>query len=421
MNLPKNGRIVIVDDDRDEALPLIKTLSKLGHPASFFSGEVDEIPEEPPAGIRILFLDMILAGSDQSDPKVALGPLKSVLNRILTPGNGPFLPIAWTKKPEYVEELKKYLAQRDFHYPITTLEKSGCRSSDGEYDLGLIQRKLDEAIRGNESLDFFACWENIVHDSAMKTTNQISELKPFHGDWNDEMKSIILKLAQSYAGQQLGKTDPPKVMLNALFALNGVLTDNLYTEIQKDGNLRRVQLNFNRVSDSAAPRVDGMINSKLNLVCDRQQGADSSPAPGAVYMHHYAQRVSLADLLRNPNDAGMIDLDKDTKHIILEITPACDYAQQKWRVSRLLPGILLPQKHRKKLKGSAQFLYCSPIVKLGNDQLFHLVFDFRFFTSAPFNEIDNSQYRFRIRQELLADIQSHLSWHVSRVGIISLQ
>ena len=253
----------------------------------------------------------------------------------------------------------------------------------------------------------------------MKTTNQISELKPFHDDWNDEMRSIILKLAQSYAGQQLSETDPPKVMLNALFALNGVLTDNLYTEIQKDDNLRGVQLNFNRGSDSTSPRVKGMINSKLNLVCDRQQGAGSSPTPGAVYMHHYAQRVCLADLVKNPNDAEMTDLDKDAKHIILEITPACDYAQQKWRVSRLLPGVLLPQKHREKLK-TAQFLYCSPIVKLGNDQLFHLVFDFRFFTSAPFNKIDNSQYRFRIRRELLADIQSHLSWHVSRVGIISL-
>ena len=430
MNLPKNGRIVIVDDNPNEALPLLKELSRMGHPASFFSGDRGEYPGEPIPGIRILFLDMVLIEGLGTDPGVVLGPLKSVLGRILSPDNGPILPIAWTDNPGYVGELERYLADKEFPFKVIPLEKSECKSNNGEFRLDLIKGNLAEAIRGNESLDFFTCWENIAHHSAVQTTNHVSGLKPFQSDWNDKMKSIILKLAKSYVGMELRQDDRREVMENALFSLNGAFTDNLHTAIRNDEDMEKIELDFGSMPEDSDFKTDGIINSKLNLDQDTQRTASGKPIPGSIYELHYAQKACLDDLLTpkrtstkgTTQDAARKetnDSKNNIKHIVLEVTPACDYAQQKSKVSRLIPGFLWPvQLFECKRAG---YLYRTPVMKLnGDDDLYRLVFDFRLFTSAPFDEIKRSKYLFRVKQELLADIQSRLASHVSRLGTVSL-
>ena len=430
MNLPKNGRIVIVDDNPNEALPLLKELSRMGHPASFFSGNKMEYPDEPIPGIRILFLDMVLIEGLGTDPRIVLGPLKSVLGRILSPDNGPILPIAWSDNPGYVGELEKYLDSREFPFKVIPLEKSECKSKNGEFKLDLIKENLTEAIRGNESLGFFTCWENIAHHSTVQTTNQISGLKPFQQDWNDKMKSIILKLAKSYVGAELKQDDRREVMENALFSLNGAFTDNLHTAIRNDRDMEQIELDFGSMPEDNDSKTNGIINSKINLDQDAPRVTSGKPIPGNVYELHCAQKTCVDDLL-SPKNTSTKETTQDAawketngsknniKYIVLEVTPACDYAQRKSKVSRLIPGFLWPV-HLMRCK-NAEYLYRTPVMTLnGDDGLYRFVFDFRLFTSAPFDEIEPSKYLFRIKQELLADIQSRLASHVSRLGTVSL-
>ena len=427
MNLPKNGRIVVVDNDPEDALPLIKTLSKLGHPVHFLSGNSKELPAAPFSEIRILFLDMVLiANSSHMDTKAITSMFKSVLDRILSPTNGPFLLIAWTDNQDYVAELREYLAGRNFHYPVIELVKSSCKS-DGEFDLDLIKKQLARAIDRNESLDFFVCWENIVNDSASKTANQILELETFDNGWNEKMKSIILKLAASYVGKELEQCNPYEVMTCALFSLNGAFTDTLYTSIQNDSNLKNIQLHFKSIPKNTRPQVNGIINSKISLDQSSKQIGHGMPMPGYVYVHHYATEVPIGELLKLNDSQSHKDPVrkkddelKNVKQVVLEVTPACDYAQQKAKVSRLLPGFLCPTSIFSCKNGD--YLYRSPTIKLNDDdELYMLIFDLRLFTSGPFDAIDQSKYLFRLRPELLADIQSRLSGHVSRLGVISLE
>jgi len=56
-----------------------------------------------------------------------------------------------------------------------------------------------------------------------------------------------------------------------------------------------------------------------------------------------------------------------------------------------------------------------------NDNYF-LLLDFRFFTSIGKDEINDSvQPLFRIRQNLLTEIQSKLSHHINRQGLLYLE
>lgn len=45
MNIPKNGRIAVIDDQLNQALPIINVLSKRQLPLTYFSGDAAYLPE----------------------------------------------------------------------------------------------------------------------------------------------------------------------------------------------------------------------------------------------------------------------------------------------------------------------------------------------------------------------------------------
>ena len=66
MLFPTCGKVVIVDDQVEEAKPLIKLLSKRGVPTLYFSGDCSDLPESPLMGVRLVFCDLkFSAASDE--------------------------------------------------------------------------------------------------------------------------------------------------------------------------------------------------------------------------------------------------------------------------------------------------------------------------------------------------------------------
>lgn len=423
MNLPKNGRIVVVDDNPKEALPLVRSLAKSGHPVLFFSGKEEELPQRPIRGTRILFLDMVLVEGIE-DPRFVLSALKAVLKKILNKNNGPFLAIAWTKHSKYVDELQQYFDKNNFHVLVAELDKSKYGLSEGgRFNMRLLNSDIAKEIAKKKSFKIFTCWENIAHESAMTTVNQISSLEESSNDWNDKMKSIIFKTATAYAGEKLDPETPYDVIKNSLFSLSGVFTDNLHNLIRKDTVLKKINLTFSSSGEQNYDLKDiGKINSKLNLVLPPDES--EKYMPGSVYELDDIQDICPRELLMKPNAMKspckeMIP-EMEFRTIILEATPACDYAQNKQKMHRLVPGFLCPGECYNYVKNTADFVYRSPIIEY-DKKPYCLVFDFRLFTSVTKEEIERFTYLFRIKQELLADFQSRLASHVSRLGVVGLE
>jgi hypothetical protein len=63
MILPRNGRIVIVDDSMDDIKDFIEIFSKDGLSFSYFNGSIDTLPNAPLADTFLMFLDLELDGS----------------------------------------------------------------------------------------------------------------------------------------------------------------------------------------------------------------------------------------------------------------------------------------------------------------------------------------------------------------------
>ena len=85
MSFPKNGRVAIIDDKVEQALPIMNALAQRRRPYVFYTGEVQYLPEEDtaPNDIRVLFLDINLIDNSTHEDKVLKGRLIPVLNKVI--------------------------------------------------------------------------------------------------------------------------------------------------------------------------------------------------------------------------------------------------------------------------------------------------------------------------------------------------
>lgn len=418
MILPKNGGIIIIDNQINDAAPLMQVLSKNGHSHTFFSGQVTEMPSKPISGIRVLFLDMVLTGEEERDEKTIMSAVKSVLGRILSDDNGPFVCIAWTKKPNLVKDLKDYLEKRGFHFPILSWEKKKFFNESGEYDIDLIAAELEKSMKGLESFQQFILWENLVHAAAGKTVTEFLKLKPQdEKEWNKKMTSILWKLAKGYAGKQLEKSKPEDIIRNSFYSLNSAFLDSLNAEIRNDKISSSKKLPFDKIPDSDHDHeTNAKINTKLLLTLPD----NGNHIPGCIYEDLEINQVNLSELFHGDFNASSnkAKLKSETKNIFLEVTPICDFAQMKQRVGRLLPGLLWPNGVSNDKISEAWYVYRTPVIKYKDGNLYHIVFDFRYLTSIELTKLEKTKPVAVLKQEIMTDIQTKLSNHANRPGIV---
>ncbi|MDG9861582.1 hypothetical protein N5J48_15655, partial [Acinetobacter ursingii] len=101
------------------------------------------------------------------------------------------------------------------------------------------------------------------------------------------------------------------------------------------------------------------------------------------------------------------------------IDPLCDYVQNKLVHSKFIQGVILEECFLEYIDKNSEAIYISPIFSYEDKNVF-LVFDYRFlFTRNTIHTQDiTGTLLFRLRSTLLADIQSKLSRHINRQGIL---
>ena len=134
------SKVVVIDDQIDEALPLIKLLSEKGATTLYYSGVPEEMPESPLVGVRLVFCD--LRFSTTTDSKSIISNILAMLRKIISENNGPYILIVWsTHQDEYIEDLKAALSGEKIAPEfVLTLEKASyfessqrCRESKATY------------------------------------------------------------------------------------------------------------------------------------------------------------------------------------------------------------------------------------------------------------------------------------------------
>lgn len=416
MNIPENGRVVVIDDKYEEVESLLKMLSKNKVPVMYFTGvDKDELPEQPFSDIRVIFLDIVLGTEGQQD-KTKISTAYNVINRVIGANNTPYLIIVWTKHNELIKGIEEKLKENP---PIImlNLEKSECKDAEGKYEMDKIERKLKEELKKAGIFHLFIIWENLVHKSAGKIVTDFSSFYNQKNNWNKNMCGVLYKLAKAYAGETLKDANTAEIVRNALLTFNGTFLDTLENEIRLfKGFDTALSVNDRNTIE---PKILAKINSRLLLVMEKSK----RPMPGQVYYGKNGKyKIKIDDLFEG--NIGQYqkkdDLITNIKDIFLEVSPVCDYAQKKWRVHRVLPGLMWTHAHFNKIKKKADYMYTSPMFEIESN-LFKLVFDLRYLTSLSDKVIRGKTPAFKLRYELLVDIQSCISKHINRPGVTFLE
>src|SRR5206468_2857087 len=108
-----------------------------------------------------------------------------------------------------------------------------------------------------------------------------------------------------------------------------------------------------------------------------------------------------------------------------ETNPVCDHAQNNIRIPRFLVGILIPADQRRRMKKGAGFVWefgpvylTKPVRPAGN---YFLYLSARHLVTQAMKEIAKLRPVARFRGQAFADLQSWVSHHASRPGMMLLR
>jgi hypothetical protein len=131
-------------------------------------------------------------------------------------------------------------------------------------------------------------------------------------------------------------------------------------------------------------------------------------------------KYMLNSLLSEENREKLKNILSNSIKIELNISPICDYAQNKMPCCRLLPGFLITEDNIEFLLKSNAFNYISDAKIDFNGTKYFFIFDFRLLHSITDSMTKKRVSNFKLRQQLLADIQLKLGSHINRAGVLYL-
>lgn len=473
--MPHRNRVVVIDDKAEDGEAIVKSLWRLQVPSFFFHYDDDFIgglkAEKKFEGIRFIFQDIALLSPDfpgrDDYAAAAVG-----IDKVLSDQNGPWLLIAWStwgndpdKGDKYARELFDYLTEKlpagKRPYQFVVIDKRRY-SSDGEH--AVVKGELDEeekknliesvaaAMRPVESLEALALWESNIKGSASKVVHglwdMINNSNP--DDIDEALGGLLLQLAVAQEGSRLNKNDDLSYPLYQI--LSGLLHDEVSNIIA--GEIK--------IGESVKQNIDA---GKINKMLHWEEGETTEKSsPGCVYdwpdhdiVNLGALRVSRENIKEFIIDAFVSDdqnkrktaladegLEDCVKLVLLDITPACDHANNKafWR--KFLVGVKadsdLKHFHTKGSKLAGDYLKDSPIFSSA-DKSWRFIFNSRLVVSLPDrNEYiservdENSRDREtympevsklvaigRIRDQLLQEMMTWYGVMATRPGIVSLK
>lgn len=454
--IPLNGRVAIVDDDVNQALPLISVLSRHNIPYVFFKGnDVKYLPSKPENDIRILFLDLNLLGEKIEKEKAIRSVLYSTLKQIISPQNYPYVLVLWSRQENEYGKVLSDLFQNELkdRSPITieNFVKSDffpnfSQELDKSIDDEKILIELNRIITSLPAYSHLMQWENCIHNAADETIQDIFHDFHYPENWNNSANCILNMFSKSYLEKHYGEaTNEEKVKASLLF-LNDVYYDTLESSIANSDIENPKEFLYETNSDLVSA-----IRSKINncLLISKSQTQISQPGCIVISADNSAEYMKCAksvlddcldtESLRRDVNKQFVDANnkeakklynkkrKELREAILSsaipcgvvVTPACDYAQKKVKYDRIVLGLIIDSCNRQFIDTKSEAIYISPSFD-ENEHERILVLNYRYFLTKELIKVNDIKVLFRIRNSLLSEIQSKLARHINRQGIMNL-
>jgi len=476
----QTARVAVIDDVPDEALPLVHGLGRRGIGCVYISGDkLEELPEEPLRGLRLLFLDMDLGVGGPA--KQVAAKLIGVLKKVIGGATSPVAIAVWTDHPEYVDEFKCALARDmpDLRPGIVNKMAKPFKRSNGQrqIDAAKAMRQVEKLLGKSEPLALLWAWEQLAHDASTDTTRLVSEVADAlalsagtgsapvpAGEWLKALKSVLRGLVRATAGKQQDDASAARGFLGLMSSLHldrleELGRDMLKADIHKacSGSgarlpeQQRAELNT-RLLVAATPVDDKavrpgnvyLLNPTLKAKCPvhrcRVDGAllAEGMTPKLTKDAAYGQLHARHNMARQKGNAsGVSELEAEMQQrreqivagcvpTLIEVTPSCDFSQNKRPLSRFVGALAVPDRLFSVFDWGKQWppylRAVDGIVLPGRDEVCHLILNAKivFGLPAPEKHI-KSQPACRLRESILTDMRSWLASYGARPGYTRIE
>ena len=388
MLFPRCGKVLVIDDQIEEAMPLLNLLGKKGVPTMYYSGNSLELPESPFDEIRLVFCD--LKYNVALDAKSVASNVLSILKSLISEQNGPYILLVWSAHgTDYLEELQKTLESTEIKPEfILQLDKGDFFTSkdNGAYfdkmidsvsELNLdpadeaqvkklisektyslrnskkdplpdalenIERKLAEELKKANLFHLFVLWENTIAMSAIETVNSIYKAIPDTIPKEKKLRAMLFYLAYYNLEKQMDSADEEVKFQAAMDSMNELFS---YFYSEEVHNLSFEQIELDKIQE--LQEIKDLSDAKFNQWKMLTSG-NKGHHPGNIYRdtekRFQFHGLIAVDAFKRPKDyQAIIDeigANTNIEYILADISSDCDIAQRKIFVSRVVPGIMIP-------------------------------------------------------------------------------
>lgn len=418
MILPNNGKVVVFDDQHKDVETLLKALSKEKIPYLYYQDELGlDLPDTPVENIRLVLLDLELVSNNPTPHNIiaAIGRrLQTVLSK-----NTTYLLIYWSEKEDkYKENLEDAFNNRLKDYkPVLIKSLSKVAAKTSENPITYIRDNLREEMKLYNSMNAFLLWESCVNNAAGTITNNFTNIFQKNTDWDKDFCNLLFTLAKAQAGTEIVNSLNDNEKLTSAFELiNSTLTANIENVfLSKLG-----EISINNVKEGGhgvKPDEKLKINTSIHLL---KSSTLTHYFSGNLYIKD-TSNISIDIIKHNFKDSKLAEINAaNPKLICLDITPSCDYSQRK-NYTRILYGVKVAGIFKDDLQNKDSRYKLTPIMEF--DSRSYILFDFRHFKTFLKEEFDilfPERPEYRLRKNLLLDIQAQLSNHINRPGIVTV-
>jgi len=381
---------------------------------------------------------------------------------------------------EVLAQLKKSgFKKDDLNSVAQAIDANWLVDKDAEFEvlpgaIANIERAIAEELKKAGIFHLFVIWENLIKKAAAQTVANISATITHNDHWEQNMRDVFRRMGVARVGQN--EVSDEELLKESILTFIQSFTDNLEGHIQKvelpdytaapgeqllkidegninlrlvreEGLVRIYQDSFDKegkrqieklfeaknlynldasVKKSKVPlkqqlgdqilgvywSVPPRLNSGLHL----ELNPTNILVPGNIYEAEVKE--SDREKFANTYFEGLKTEEvKSIRFVELEVSPICDYAQKKWKKSRLVSGVIYSTDHSKKIRKQNEHLYVAKPAFHLFDEYVNMAFDYHLLKALDHEIVEKRKIKYRLRRELLLDIIANVSAHVNRPGI----
>lgn len=446
--LPINGRIVIVDDRIEQAIPLMEELGKRRLSYTYYDGKPENLPETGVGvDVRLIFLDINILGNSVHSVKELYPVIFAIMDRLIGKNSFPYVLVCWSRNQEQYEEIRDKL-QDDLkdRKPICSLQLSksdfftlaGDETPEYNEKITKLFDEISSAIKSHTPFCNLLRWENHIHNA---TNNALAEglSSIAHEEWEQTANWIFTKWGKAYSGKGFNTLSDKDKLMSAFHTLNILLHETMEEEISKvdDGDIKfyvddedknvtlshfneRLIFSFCQTKSKEPGRI--VITQKEFMDFEESLKFSFTPDENLVpkeIIEQCQSKTQKRKAIRQYFSSIKGEVQNSWDIFKLIINPPCDFAQDKVKMCRVIPGYFISEQYRDWFKSTSDALFISPSFyyrRKGSDYFF--ILDFRYLTSE---KTDDGESHMKIKQVVLAEILSRLTRHINRQGLLTIE